>query len=259
MQRRRLGLIASLLVAAGVSPRERAVHAPTTETPVHVVVNIPAFRLEVWAHDTLLRAMRVAVGMRSFKSPRGEFDITSIEWNPWWIPPNSAWAAKQRPMPPGPNNPMGRVKLNFRPLYYLHGTPLEHSIGSAASHGCIRLRNDDALALAEFVQRAGSPTMAASELAALLTDTQHSRRIRLEQPVPIELRYDRVEIRDGVVTVYRDVYGFGGRPLRDQLLTALGQHGYDIGLVDTAQVSALIRHIDAKGNAVPLARLLRFR
>lgn len=229
------------------------------QPPTRVVVNIPAFRLDVYVGDSLVRSFPVAVGMQSFHTPRGDYAISSIEWNPWWNPPNSSWAAKQRPMPPGPNNPMGRVKLNFRPLYFLHGTPLEHSIGSAASHGCVRLRNADALALAEVVQRVGSPTMSAGELAALLSDTQHSRRIQLEQPVPIELRYDRVEIRDGIVTVYRDVYGFGGRPLRDQLLSALGQHGFDIALVDTAQVSALIRHIDPKGNAVTLARLLRSR
>jgi murein L,D-transpeptidase YcbB/YkuD len=221
-----------------------------------VVVNIPAFRADVYVGDSVVRSFPVAVGMRGFDTPRGSYAISSIEWNPWWSPPDRPWAAKQRPTPPGPANPMGRVKLNFRPLYFLHGTPLEHSIGSAASHGCIRLRNADALMLAELVQRAGSPTMTEHEIAVLLADTQHSRTIRLERPVALELRYDRVEIRNGVLTVYRDVYGIGGRPLREQVLTALGQHGVDVSRVDSARVSRLIGHIDPKGNAIELDRFL---
>ncbi len=70
-------------------------------------------------------------------------------------PPASAWAKKEQPMPPGPGNPMGRVKLNFRPLYFLHGTPVPSSMGSAALHGCIRMHIADAIALARDVLAAG--------------------------------------------------------------------------------------------------------
>jgi murein L,D-transpeptidase YcbB/YkuD len=225
----------------------------------HVVVNIPAFRLDVLVGDSIVRSLPIAVGMRGFDTPRGVYEISSIEWNPWWNPPDRPWAAKQRRTPPGPTNPMGRVKLNFRPLYYLHGTPLEQSIGSAASHGCIRLRNDDALALAALIQRVGSPSMPDSELASLAADAHHSRTIELERPVPIELRYDRVEIRGAVVMVYRDIYGIATHSLRAELLTALVAHGVDTTMLDTARVRGFVSTVSAKGNSQPLDSLMHQR
>jgi lipoprotein-anchoring transpeptidase ErfK/SrfK len=120
--------------------------------PMRLVANIPAFRLEVFVGDSLARTISIAPGMPNFRTPRGPYAITSVEWNPWWSPPKSAWAAREKPTRPGGTNPMGRVKLNVRPLYLLHGTPAERSTGSAASHGCIRLKNADALALADLAR-----------------------------------------------------------------------------------------------------------
>src|SRR5678815_748250 len=97
--------------------------------PMRLVANIPAYRLEVYIGDSVIRTLGIAPGQPGFRTPRGSFAISSIEWNPWWIPPDSRWAAKEKPTPPGPSNPMGPVKLNFLPLYFLHGTPFEHSIG----------------------------------------------------------------------------------------------------------------------------------
>ena len=93
--------------------------------PMRIVINIPAFRLDVYVNDSITRTMPIAPGMSSYRTPRASFAITSVQWNPWWIPPKSPWAAKEKPTPPGPANPMGRVKLNFQPLYFLHGTPFD--------------------------------------------------------------------------------------------------------------------------------------
>jgi murein L,D-transpeptidase YcbB/YkuD len=192
--------------------------------------------------------------MPSFKSPRGEYAITSIEWNPWWIPPKSPWAAKEKVTPPGPGNPMGRVKLNFRALYFLHGTPLDASVGSAASHGCIRLHNADAIALAVLVHRHASPMLSEDAIAALVADTA-THRIELEQPVPITLRYDRVEIRGDSLFVYRDVYGLATRPVAREIEERLLAHGLDSAGIDTARVRALARRIPRGGSAVALSDL----
>src|SRR3954470_4436275 len=152
------------LVALGSTPSRRR---PPRDSPLRIDVNIPSFRLDVYLGDSLARTMPIAAAMPSFKSPRGAFTITSVEWNPWWIPPASSWAAKEKRTPPGPRNPMGRVKINFRPMYFLHGTPLDASIGSAASHGCIRLHNADAIALAQLVLRYGAPRLSEDALARL--------------------------------------------------------------------------------------------
>jgi murein L,D-transpeptidase YcbB/YkuD len=225
--------------------------------PIRVAVNLPAFRLDVFAGDSVVRSMPVAIGMRGFRTPRGEFDITSVEWNPWWIPPNSAWARKEKPTPPGRGNPMGRVKLNFQPLYFLHGTPLEQSIGSAASHGCIRMKNADAVELARLVERFGAPMFAGDDIERIAADTVTTRIVLLEAPVPIEIRYDLVEVRDRRVFVYRDVYNLAVRPLRAELYTTLAGHGLDTMRLDESAVRRFLRRIAPAGSSILTDSLLK--
>jgi murein L,D-transpeptidase YcbB/YkuD len=224
--------------------------------PMRVVINIPAYRLDVYVADSLERSMPVAVGMPSFRTPRGLFEISSVEWNPWWIPPDRRWAARERPTRPGPANPMGRVKLNFRPLYFLHGTPLAESMGSAASHGCIRLVNTDAIELARFVHRFGSPALTADDVVRLVADTATSRLLKLDHAIPLEIRYDLVEIRAGRVSVYRDVYRLASQSLRDAVYVALRTYGVDTPLVDSARVRALVRQVPRAGRTIPIDSLI---
>ena len=223
--------------------------------PMRIVVNIPAFRVDAYVDDSLARTMPTAVGMRGFRTPRGRFEITSVEWNPWWIPPPNPWARKEKVTPPGPTNPMGRVKINFEPLYFLHGSPARQSIGSAASHGCIRMLNEDAIELARMVHRFGTPIMTPDEVEQLATSTT-TRLIRLESPVPIEIRYDLAEIRDGRVTVYRDVYGLATRSLRDEVYVALAEHGIDTMRVDPSRVRSLVRRVAPSGSSVAIDSIM---
>ena len=106
---------------------------------------MPAFRLDVLADTQVIRSFAIAVGMRRYPTPIGDFAISDVQWNPWWNPPASPWAEKDTITPPGPGNPMGKVKLPLGSLLFVHGTPLTASIGKAASHACIRMRNADAI------------------------------------------------------------------------------------------------------------------
>ncbi len=170
-----------------------------------LAVNLPAYRLTVREGDSVVARYAVAVGMRRYPTPTGEFAVKSLEWNPWWVPPASDWAAGEPRTPPGPTNPLGPVKLEFAPLYLLHGTPAPASVGKAASHGCVRLRSEDAMALAERIQEYGAP----AEAAALATAEQRggrTRLVRLERAVPLVVRYDLVELDGDSVRGYPDVY-----------------------------------------------------
>ena len=74
--------------------------------------------------------------------------VTEKVANPTWIPPNSPWAAGLEPVPPGASNPLGTRWIGTSaPLIGIHGTPQDWSIGSAASHGCIRMDPKDVIAL----------------------------------------------------------------------------------------------------------------
>lgn len=109
-----------------------------------------------------VRHYDVAVGTKKHATPGGRFTVKHIVWNPAWNPPDEKWAKGKDPTPPGhPKNPMRGVKLFFQePDYYIHGTNDEESIGSAASHGCIRMVEVDAVELARYLMEhtgAGKP------------------------------------------------------------------------------------------------------
>ena len=103
------------------------------------------------------RVFAVATGQNTYPTPLGRFQIV-VKWrNPWWYPPNSPWAAGQKPIPPGPNNPLGTRWMGLSaPGVGIHGTPNDASIGYSVSHGCIRMHIPDAEWL--FVRvRIGTP------------------------------------------------------------------------------------------------------
>jgi lipoprotein-anchoring transpeptidase ErfK/SrfK len=107
-----------------------------------------------------VRQFNVAVGTKAHRTPMGRFTVRHIVWNPAWVPPKAGWAKGKKPAAPGdPKNPMRAVKIFFQePDYYIHGTNDEESIGSAASHGCIRMVETDAVALARYLmEHAGVP------------------------------------------------------------------------------------------------------
>jgi L,D-transpeptidase ErfK/SrfK len=87
----------------------------------------------------------VATGQSVYPTPLGNFQIV-VKWmNPWWYPPNSAWAAGEKPVPPGPNNPLGTRWMGISsPGVGIHGTNNDASIGYSVSHGCIRMHVTDA-------------------------------------------------------------------------------------------------------------------
>jgi len=82
----------------------------------------------------------VATGQSQYPTPLGRFTII-VKWrNPWWYPPSSPWAQGQKPIPPGPDNPLGTRWMGLSaPGVGIHGTPSDTSIGYSVSHGCIRM------------------------------------------------------------------------------------------------------------------------
>jgi hypothetical protein len=178
--------------------------------PLRVELNIPAQQLSVFAGAERVRTYTVSVGLPGYETPEGRFRITHAEWNPWWRPPlESEWARGRKAEPPGPGNPMGRVKLYFAPLYYIHGTPHRQDLGAPASRGCVRMLNSDAVDLAILLHAHAAPTLPAAEIPALLDGPRTTRISRFGAPVPFEVRYEVLVVEGGELLVHDDVYGRG--------------------------------------------------
>jgi lipoprotein-anchoring transpeptidase ErfK/SrfK len=102
-------------------------------------------RLQLYDGMRFRRFFAVATGQRQYPTPLGRFQIV-VKWmNPWWYPPNSPWAQGQKPIPPGPDNPLGTRWMGLSaPGVGIHGTPSDSSIGYSVSHGCIRMHIPEA-------------------------------------------------------------------------------------------------------------------
>jgi lipoprotein-anchoring transpeptidase ErfK/SrfK len=118
-----------------------------------IVISTEANRLTLFDGTKVVRVFPVATGQAIYPTPHGIFHIV-VKWkNPWWYPPTQdAWAKGLKPVPPGPNNPLGTRWMGLSaPGVGIHGTDEPTSIGYSASHGCIRMQVPDAEWLFERV------------------------------------------------------------------------------------------------------------
>jgi lipoprotein-anchoring transpeptidase ErfK/SrfK len=105
-----------------------------------VVIRRDSKGLYLYDGMRLRRSFGVATGQSSYPTPTGRWTIVTMQRNPWWYPPNSDWARGEKPIPPGPGNPLGTRWMGLSaPGVGIHGTPDAASIGYSASHGCIRM------------------------------------------------------------------------------------------------------------------------
>jgi lipoprotein-anchoring transpeptidase ErfK/SrfK len=110
-----------------------------------IVIRRSSNRLFLYDGMKYRRLFVVATGQSQYPTPLGRFTII-VKWRkPWWYPPNSPWAQGQKPIPPGPNNPLGTRWMGLSaPGVGIHGTPSDTSIGYSVSHGCIRMHIPEA-------------------------------------------------------------------------------------------------------------------
>jgi len=115
---------------------------------------------KLWLYDQgkLVKTYSVAVGTPGFPTPRGNWTIVQKRYRPTWYNPGSDWA---KGMPatigPGPGNPLGTRALNLDASgIRIHGTSKDYSIGTAASHGCMRMHMWDVEDLFDRVE-VGTP------------------------------------------------------------------------------------------------------
>ncbi len=119
-----------------------------------IVINRSANRLYLYDSAKLHRTFAVATGQAIYPTPRGTFHIV-VKWkNPWWYPPTQdSWAKGLKPVPPGPDNPLGTRWMGLSaPGVGIHGTDAPSSIGYSLSHGCIRMQVPDAEWLFDHVE-----------------------------------------------------------------------------------------------------------
>jgi lipoprotein-anchoring transpeptidase ErfK/SrfK len=128
------------------------------EYPSYLTLDRSSFTLRLWKNLKLAKTYTVAVGMEGLETPEGLYAIQEKEENPVWNVPLSDWAGDLagQTIPPGPSNP---IKARWMGIYEgagIHGTEETYSLGSAASHGCVRMAIPDVEELYDEVE-VGTP------------------------------------------------------------------------------------------------------
>jgi hypothetical protein len=115
------------------------------EYPSYLTLDRSSYTLRLWENLKLAKTYTVAVGMEGLETPEGLYAIQEKEENPVWNVPDSDWAGSLagQSIPPGPSNP---IKARWMGIYEgagILGTEETYSLGSAASHGCVRMAIPD--------------------------------------------------------------------------------------------------------------------
>jgi hypothetical protein len=136
-----------------------------------IVVSIPDRKLALIEDGRVVRIYHVAVGAPATPSPAGQFTIVDRVLNPTYYKPGVM-------IQTGPSNPLGTRWIGLSAKGFgIHGTNKPRSIGQNASHGCIRLRNEDIEDLFERVRSGDIVELARernSEIAQLFSGSEPS-------------------------------------------------------------------------------------
>ena len=182
-------------------------------TDTRVVVNIPAFRMDLFQDGTLVKSYKIGIGYPEFPLPFGLRKAQTIIFNPSWTPPDSPWVANMKnatpgeTIPPGDkDNPLGPIKIPIGLPSLIHGGKSPAKIGKFASHGCVGLTTPQVKDFALLLSKASGTQLTDQTLASYLEDKDQTKTVKLKQAVPVELRYETIVLENGKLHIYKDVY-----------------------------------------------------
>ena len=169
-------LVARLMRRLTSSTNERTLRAKTVDVPakvnaktiwesqpVAVTVSRDGKQTRVFRRGNLVKTYTVAVGSSEFPTPTGRYVVQTMQKNPAWSVPQSEWAGDLagETIPGGdPRNPLVARWIGFNGSVGFHGSASSGSLGTAASHGCIRMSPADVIDLFERVST-GTPVLVA--------------------------------------------------------------------------------------------------
>ena len=125
-----------------------------SQYPTYLTLDRASFQLHLWKDLELVKTYTVAVGAEGFDTPVGVYSIQNKAVDPAWSVPDAAWAGSLAgTVVPGgtPENPLKARWMGIFDGAGIHGTDDTYSLGSAASHGCVRMSIPDVIELYDQV------------------------------------------------------------------------------------------------------------
>lgn len=225
-----------------------------------VVVNAPAYRMDIFDGGRLVKSYKVGIGYPEFPLPTGLRKASSIIVNPTWTPPDEPWVEASNKVKAGQKveagsklNPLGPIKIPIGLPSLIHGGKSPAKLGTFASHGCVGLTSPQVEEFTLKLAQLGGADLNQEKLNGLLKEKTETKNVKLNQSVPVELRYETIVVQDGKLHIYRDVYDRGSNT-EENLRTVLSSYGVSADQLsekERAQAMNALRQMsrDANGNS----------
>lgn len=203
-----------LAAAAAREPEPTMLTGPNAvPKDTRIVVNIPAFRMDVFDNGTLIKSYKIGIGYPQFPLPQGLRKAQQIIFNPTWTPPDEPWVASMKGVAVGESvaagsklNPLGPIKIPIGAPSLIHGGKPLAKIGTFASHGCVGMTNSQVRDFVRVLTKASETDLSDETIAGYLSRRTRTQVVKLNKLVPVELRYETIVLEDGELHIYRDVY-----------------------------------------------------
>jgi lipoprotein-anchoring transpeptidase ErfK/SrfK len=237
------------------SARDAANRVPNDS---RIVVNAPAYRMDVFDGGRLIKSYKIGIGYPQFPLPTGLRKARVIIFNPTWTPPDEPWVAKMKNVSAGEKveagsklNPLGPIKIPIGGPSLIHGGKSPAKLGTFASHGCVGLTTPQVKDFAKLLAQLGGASLTDEDLVKFGRDKTQTKQVKLSKDVPVELRYETIVVEDGQLHIYRDVYDQGTNT-EDNLRSVLAASGVkleDLAPDERAQVLDALAQMSGRPGA----------
>ncbi len=189
--------------------------AKVNEVPTdsRVVVNAPAYRMDVFDGGRLVKSYKIAIGYPEFPLPTGLRKARTIIFNPTWTPPDEPWVAKMKNVSAGKTveagsrlNPLGPIKIPIGGPSLIHGGKSPAKLGKFGSHGCVGLTTPQVRDFSKQLAGLAGSSLTDAEMNNHARAKTETKELKLKESIPVELRYETITVEDGSLHIYRDVY-----------------------------------------------------
>jgi lipoprotein-anchoring transpeptidase ErfK/SrfK len=228
-------------------------------TDTRVVVNAPAYRMDIFKDGQLVKTYKVGIGYPEFPLPTGLRRASEIIFNPTWTPPDEPWVEGK--VQPGKTveagsklNPLGPIKIPIGLPSLIHGGKDPSRLGTFASHGCVGLTSPMVQDFAVQLASLSGMQLTPEDVKGYAKQKTETKNVKLDQPVPVELRYETIVVENGKLYIYRDVYERGTNTEENlrRVLDSYGVAWESLAESDRGRMLDALDQmaVDAKGDAV---------
>jgi len=228
-----------------------------------VVVNIPAYRMDVFREGELVKSYKIGIGYPEFPLPTGLRKAQSIIFNPTWTPPDEPWVAKMKnvrvreKIDAGSKlNPLGPIKIPIGLPSLIHGGKSTAKLGTFASHGCVGLTTPQVQDFAKLLAQTSGTELSDAVIQSHLKDKTQTKVVKLDHAVPVELRYETIVAEDGKLHIYKDVYDQDSNTEENlrAVLQANGVSMQDLSEAERTQVLSALNAMSRHPQSEPAAK-----